>query len=919
AEQSTIVRFVGELKKSYEKTVTEAVENKKKLREADALGKAGRTGLSVVSLIGNATLYGRTAYDIYSLIRGTSMTSPTRFVSMAAMALARGGEAAKEARLASAESIDQARIHDIDQAAEEAWKIYELAREKSVITHEISNAIQEQEGAEIRGKELSLEGGTAISKEDLEYAYKKQLGDDLLNRLAEKPKGLMQALAQRLAKFQINQQFKKINQEFFNAKYDATDSVDQRKREELVLKKHTSFLRNIDRFVGNSGTIDLIAYGSGLLEKGGKTIAIAMTLDTLARGTLWLDREFFGEKTNKILADIEEKISGISLDTQEIALETTADVTPKGDEPSIESRSSNEPLEDTFKKLSEKIAGGEKISEKSVLDAITPEQHTTLEEIEKTMMERSINEDVPTTSETTADEMEKTLMEKSISEEAPIEASAPFTETVQKGDSVWNIIDRKLEKEYGVGFDSAKKTFIIDTIKDRIAANPEEFGLDAGQNIDQLEIGQEIDFSTTLGNDEYVDQLMQKSGDLSEKTLRSITENDAALNEWRVAHPDAPLTTEQTEEILSGEERATKQLTEKQIEVTENQKSATDDERSVEELATKKTTGQKTPEQTIQTPPTESLEEKTRLLAHIETNRAVLLELGLHERVIQTLPDDLLAKIKPLHINAYEIAYHDLGIKNFNNETAIQNYTTETFTILTSGNKSAVADWVREYRSAMIENATENDSITPEYIDGRINELKKYLDISSIEKTTTPTIEAPIETETIKEAPAITTEPAKTPETPSTEQVTTDKESLTAEPVKTPADQGGKESQESIAQTSLTPEASTAIELARNTMRDHEIKYEKMIEQIKNGNDPMQNSILRESRDSRIWNLDMERRVAKAISENPEKYAKHVPEENSVVFEGSIMIPSRPGSPIKELKQPFNIVIENISAHLLKK
>lgn len=985
AEQSTTARFVSELRKSYERTTEEAIENKKKLHIASTLGRAGRTGLSAVTLIGNATLYGRTITDIAGLTAGTS----TRYVSMAAMALARGGEVAKETRLASAESIDDARIHDIDTAAKEAWKIYELAGGKSATMHETGDTIQAIKGSDISGKEISLEtgAGTTISKEDLEHAYKKQLGDDLLNRLAEKPEGLMQALAQKIVKFQINRQFKKINQEFFNAKYDAADSLDQRRREELVLKKHAAFLRTADRFVGNNATIDLVAYGSGLLEKGGKALAIAMTLDTLTRGTLWLDREFWGGKINETLAS---------------ALE--------GNEPSVEFRHDGEPTEHALKNLSENIAGGESISEKNVIDAITPDQKTSLEEIEKTMMERSISEDAQTIPEASTDEIEKMMMERSINETLPIEASASFTETVQKGDSVWKMIDRALEKEYGAGFDPAKKTFIIDAIKDRIATNPEEFGLKAGQNIDQLEIGQKINLSTTLGNREYMDQLMQKSGALSEETLQSITKNDATLNELRDAHPDAPFTTEQTEEILHGEghvlaempfvaepsesapmettaepeikqtaeasNEAIQQPAEKQTEIAEEKKSITDAEHRAEE--------QKIAESAEQAPITESLEEKMRIIKHIETNRSVLLELGLHERVVHALPDNLLADIKPLDMNAYEIAYRDLGIENFDNETAIQNYTVETFTILTSNNKRAMADWIREYRSVMIENANENPLITAKYIDDRVDELKKYLDISSIEKAPMPIAEAPIETESAQKHAPIT-EPIKTSEDVAIKNTNTlyeerlerlmkggvskeDIQNLTKEDIAGYSDDQIKraidgaekintseahrieeniktalqdqekvvrienalreqeravaeqaKTLEGVIQTPQNLEASAAIEIARNTIRDQEIQYGKMIEKIKSGEDSLQNSILRENKDSRLWQLDVEQRIAKTISENPEKYAKYLPEENAVVFEGSIMVPGRPGSPIKELKQPFNVLIEGVSARLSKK
>src|SRR3989338_7131744 len=75
-------------------------------------------------------------------------------------------------------------------------------------------------------------------------------------------------------------------------------------------------------------------------------------------------------------------------------------------------------------------------------------------------------------------------------------------ESARSGDSVWKITERKLEELYGnkfTGLDEARKTFVIDAIKDEIAKNPEKFGL---ENIDRIKIGQTIDFSGVLDDKE---------------------------------------------------------------------------------------------------------------------------------------------------------------------------------------------------------------------------------------------------------------------------------------------------------------------------------------------------------------------------------------------------------------------------------
>ncbi len=73
-----------------------------------------------------------------------------------------------------------------------------------------------------------------------------------------------------------------------------------------------------------------------------------------------------------------------------------------------------------------------------------------------------------------------------------------FIETAQKGDSIWKMAEDQLEKHYGEkfsGLEEAQKTYLIDAIKDKIAENPENFGMN---DVDDLKIGQEVDFSKAL-------------------------------------------------------------------------------------------------------------------------------------------------------------------------------------------------------------------------------------------------------------------------------------------------------------------------------------------------------------------------------------------------------------------------------------
>ena len=123
-------------------------------------------------------------------------------------------------------------------------------------------------------------------------------------------------------------------------------------------------------------------------------------------------------------------------------------------------------------------------------------------------------------------------------------------ESARSGDSVWKITERKLEELYGnkfTGLDEARKTFVIDAIKDEIAKNPEKFGL---ENIDRIKIGQTIDFSGVLDDKERMGSIFARANDLDDAVRESIVKNNKLLTDWVGEHPREALTSERVEEIL---------------------------------------------------------------------------------------------------------------------------------------------------------------------------------------------------------------------------------------------------------------------------------------------------------------------------------------------------------------------------------
>ena len=132
-------------------------------------------------------------------------------------------------------------------------------------------------------------------------------------------------------------------------------------------------------------------------------------------------------------------------------------------------------------------------------------------------------------------------------------ATEEFVVEISEGDSVWSVTEDQLEERFGERFDNlneAQKTHLIDNIKDKIAADPEKFGFEIGQDIDNLQPGDKIDLSSVLG-DEAVQKMFESTEDLSNADMESIIENNEEIRQWVVEHPGEPLTSEKVEEVLS--------------------------------------------------------------------------------------------------------------------------------------------------------------------------------------------------------------------------------------------------------------------------------------------------------------------------------------------------------------------------------
>lgn len=217
------------------------MENTGKLRHAGNIG-------AVIS-------WGRVAWDV--LGKNAAVLNPFRHVSAASLALGRGAEVAKEARLKNVEAKEKTRIADVDEANEIGWKLYAEAK-------------------------ANAGGDGTVNKASLDAAYGAGLPEDLRRRL-EKAKELKTGnFLDKALRFDIatgvaliERRLKKIET---NAKLDDRAKVLERAK---LLARNEQFLKDTDRVLGDAGTVDLIGYGSRLTEKGAKYMTTAMILETL--------------------------------------------------------------------------------------------------------------------------------------------------------------------------------------------------------------------------------------------------------------------------------------------------------------------------------------------------------------------------------------------------------------------------------------------------------------------------------------------------------------------------------------------------------------------------------------------------------------------------------------------------------------
>ena len=77
------------------------------------------------------------------------------------------------------------------------------------------------------------------------------------------------------------------------------------------------------------------------------------------------------------------------------------------------------------------------------------------------------------------------------------------------------------------GLNEAQQTYIIDAIKDKVAADPQSFGL---TDVDVLEVGQELDLSSIFNDADNVTEVFSNASELSKEAMDAIVANKTMVS-----------------------------------------------------------------------------------------------------------------------------------------------------------------------------------------------------------------------------------------------------------------------------------------------------------------------------------------------------------------------------------------------------
>jgi hypothetical protein len=349
----------------------------------------------------------------------------------------------------------------------------------------------------------SAAGDRPITAKELQEIYQSSVPESLIERLRKNPEaGVVSRVLQGVVKKDLGSSVKRIEKKIQKVEANNKLSAAEKKTEkQKILDRASRHLDFLDRAVSEQGTVDMFALSAKYAETAAKAVVAGTMAETVALGMerLWEWR----------LADIFSSSEKVTWSPETLETPTTEQVPPPPSQP-----------------------------EGAVADTMPSDTAAAAE--------------APAPAE---------AMEANIYETAASAGAEEYVEEIGKR-GIWGATESQLEHHYKEAFTEsgeAQRTWLIDSIKDDVVANPGKYlqlpeGYDINTiDIDNLPQGTKLDLSSIIQDESGMMERFGEIGILSPEQVEVIERNNETLREWVREHPGESLTSEKVEEILRGE------------------------------------------------------------------------------------------------------------------------------------------------------------------------------------------------------------------------------------------------------------------------------------------------------------------------------------------------------------------------------
>lgn len=547
-EKGTFKRFIYSLGNTYgkeAKTAREKIDEINKIKDEGQKTKTfGHKFKNTGYLVGNITKYGRSIADL----TGYTVASPFRWVIIGGMFGTKLADSFKEARLANANVIEKTRL-DENEAAEKAWELYEKAKKNN----------------------------KTANKEDLNKAYLQSIPEDLRARL-EKSENVSD-LTQRILRNDIKSCLKKVEKKINKINNDNKLSEEQKDaQKQIVYSSYKDYLNDYDRIISQAGTVDACAMAAKYAQYAGKTTVAALTVETLGlsiRGIIdnlpkiiesdsynkFLEmigskkfvniRQLFENSVSELDPEVKKellanlKIEDLnkdgSINSKDISykqFKVLTDENGKLDVTKIKwmaERAENKVKFNGFKQV---IAGLSEENRQKVMDQLGISDINEIKQNNFKILEErlaAVRNASGMSDKMLADIDKAGLIMGKIPSEWKVGVGENLDKILGKVATNNNLFNSLSGNEDEI---IAKKTFIINALEKKIAADPGKYGL---SNIHELRPGQTIKLEGVFDEQE-LSRITDKANALSDEQIKNILKNNKAISDWVKEHPGQKLT-----------------------------------------------------------------------------------------------------------------------------------------------------------------------------------------------------------------------------------------------------------------------------------------------------------------------------------------------------------------------------------------